>query len=239
MNATITNFIDEVNQLVEQQQIELVRINAWLGEKRTSMSIVAKWEGPIPQDHEVSDKMMELGLGTTYQYGKITAYDGHWKPIKSRNISVSLEEEKNVIPSLVHGILESNECLRRFMGTVTETLTARERTLENVLDKMIIAREETVASESTALALDLALQDAEKADDISIKERALSTLANLGEAYIGAQAKAIDPATLKSMLMAQPEIIDTLLDDDDVVNLIGAKYLSKTMVDNDPLEDID
>ena len=93
-------------------------------------------------------------------------------------------------------------------------------------------REQVVEERSTALALDLALQDAEKEGELNYKERALETISQGVQAYI-ANKTAMTPAGLKSLMLQHPGLIDELVKDEEVVSLISQRIMSNKLEGND------
>ena len=75
------------------------------------------------------------------------------------------------------------------------------------------------------MALDLALQDAEKEGELNYKDRALETISQGVQAYI-ANKTAMTPAGLKSLMLQHPGLIDELVKDEEVVSLISQRIMS-------------
>ena len=102
-----------------------------------------------------------------------------------------------------------------------------------MIDQLILAKEETVSAQSTSLALDLALQNAEAENDVDIKERALASLQNIVELYMSKHNKdMLRPENLMAVIKANPQLIDKMMENQELVELIGDRIMSDSTSEN-------
>ena len=85
-------------------------------------------------------------------------------------------------------------------------------------------QEEIVEARTTALALDLAIQESEKESTSNYKDRALETLAKLAENYM--TPPSITSSGLKEIVKNHPEILDELMLDEELVGMISQRIMS-------------
>lgn len=200
------------------------------GDQRQSLSIIGRYEiiiddGMIiaPTIEELEDCLSMSGYGDEKQFARIIAYDEKGRQIKS--LSLKQEKAHDDQASLVDGILAMAGEMRRFVATINHTLEAREETLTHIIDQLMVSRHAEIESNAAALALDMELQQAEQNHGSDHKERALGLAESVVSQMVGASQ--LTPESIKSLLMSSPEIIDNLLEDDDIVNIVGAKFMSR------------
>jgi hypothetical protein len=214
----ITYFLENLPEAAE-------RVKALVGENRMKMPIIAQWED-IPDDSTIHDAVMEAGYGTDYGHGRLIAMDGKGRQIKSISLPpIQINNGSSIEHRLVDAVLASNDCLRRFVGTLSSTLEKREDTLEAIMDRLIASREETLAAESTSLALDLALQTAEEDSQTDIKERALQSLETLAELAMKKIDKRKTPSAenLLEIVKDDPALIDEIAKNEELVAMIATR----------------
>ena len=93
----------------------------------------------------------------------------------------------------------------------------------------MMSREEALEERMNAVALDLALQDAEKESEMDWKGRTLDTIAGLGMQYMSTQAGNITPEVLKHAMATNPDIVDDMLQDEEIVSTISQKIVQRSL----------
>lgn len=215
-----------LEQLAEVEPCKLV-VRA--GEARQSQSIIARYEIVIhdgvitsPTVEEIEDVMLSNGFHDDKPYVRCIGYDEKGRQLKS--VSLKHEQKNNDQHSLVDGILAMAGEMRRFVSTINTTLEAREETLQHIIDQLMIAKHSEIESHAASIALDMELQKQEEMSGSDSKERALS----LAESVVGQMMGArLSPAAIKDLILGSPELIDSLLEDDQVVAAVGAKFMKK------------
>ena len=201
-----------------------------IGNNRQRLRTVRRWEY-IPEEGELLDELEDQGFGLDYQYARLIVRDEKGRQIRSLSFKEALEKEEESkteshISTLVNGILSMASEQRRFLATLNTTLQQREAMMSSIIDKLMESREEVMQERTNALALDLALQDSEKENAFNYKERALETLATLGQQYLSNQR--FNVQDIKKMLIANPEILDAMMEDEEVWSLLTSKFSGST-----------
>ena len=205
------------------------KLSVRLGSQRTRLTQVHSF-GMLPTEEEILDCLEDYGYGTEYGYARLIWQNEKGQAVRSVSLSKPLIEEdgQSTVKVLVDGLLDMAAEQRRFLSTLNETLQQRENTLSVVLEKLMDSREEVMEERTQALALDLALQESEKESQFNYKERALETLTHLGETFIQSKNQ-LTPDKVKSLMLQHPELIDALVQDEEVVNLIGSRIMSSKL----------
>lgn len=210
------------------------KVKLLIGDNSRKMAIAEQWDY-IPDDSTIEDATINAGYGTEFAYARLICVDDKGRQCLSRSLPIAeLPSSASTIEHrLVSAVIESNESLRRFVDTVTSTLEKREDTLTSMIDQLILAKEETVSAQSTSLALDLALQNAEAENDVDIKERALASLQNIVELYMSKHNKdMLRPENLMAVIKANPQLIDKMMENQELVELIGDRIMSDSTSEN-------
>lgn len=207
------------------------KLSIRIGAKRAQLSHVQSLQY-IPAEQEIIDSLDEYGFGTEYGYARLVWQDEKGRQVKTHSMSTELESdgsETGTIKVLVNGLLEMAAEQRRFLSTLNSTLQQRENTLTSVLETLMMSREEVLEERLTAAALDLALQDAEKESEMDWKGRTMDTIAGLGMQYFADKAGTITPEVLKHAMASNPDIVNDMLNDEDIVSVISQKIVEKTL----------
>lgn len=206
------------------------KLSIKIGAKRTQLAHVHSFQY-IPPEQEILDALEEYGYGVDYGYARLIWNDEKGRQVKTYSLSTELENDdtNGTIQILVNGLLEMAAEQRRFLGTLNATLQQRENTLTSVLDTLMMSREEVLEERMNAVALDLALQDAEKESEMDWKGRTLDTVAGLGMQYMATQAGTITPEILKYAMSTNPDIVDDMLQDEEIVSTISQKIVQKSL----------
>lgn len=210
------------------------KLSLKVGAKRTKLSHVHSFQY-IPAEDEILDTLESYGYGIDYRYARLVWNDEKGRQVKTFSFSTELDEDEDnsTVKVLVNGLLEMAAEQRRFLSTLNATLQQRENTLTNVLETLMESREEVMEERTNALALDLALQDAEKETNLDYKGRALETLSQLGEVFIASKTGAITPDMLKQAMATNPDIVDDMLNDEEFVQVVSQKIVEKSLSNND------
>tara|TARA_R110002124_G_scaffold249042_1_gene414152 strand:- start:2637 stop:3323 length:687 start_codon:yes stop_codon:yes gene_type:complete len=207
------------------------KLSIKMGSKRHQLAHVHSF-AYIPSEEEIQDAMGDYGYGVDYQFARLVWNDEKGRQVKTFSMSTGLIEdggETGTIKVLVDGLLEMAAEQRRFLSTLNATLQQRENTLTSVLETLMMSREEVLEERMNAVALDLALQDAEKESEMDWKGRTMETLAGIGQTYMATAAGQITPDILKHAMASNPDIVNDMLNDDDIVSTISQKIVEKTL----------
>ena len=154
--------------------------------------------------------------------------------MKSLSLSTPLsnEESQSDLSKTLDCMLSLVAEVRRFTSVQNEGNEKLMSALIKSQDRNDELREQVVEERSTALALDLALQQSEADSEgaFDYKEKALQAAMTLGQTYIASQSK-MTPEALKNLVKQHPEIIDELVKDEEVVSIIGSRIMSNKLED--------
>jgi hypothetical protein len=219
------------------------KLSIKLGSSRTKLTNVATIE-PLPSEEEILDTLEQYGYGTEYPYARLMWYDDKRHCVKSLSMHEPIEddEQKAIVSVLTSCIIDLVAENRRTLNTQNEVMIKREQTIENILDKFMRSQEEVISERSTALALDLSLQQLEQDGQESYKERGVQAILQLAETYMQTKLGAnIDPSTIKTEQFVEyvknnsemkESLIDAFLDDEEVVQMISKKLVSRSLGEN-------
>ncbi len=175
-----------------------------------------------PTVEALEDCLSLGGFDDQRTYARLIAYDEKSSQLKS--LSIQHQHKIDEQSSLVDGVLAMAGEMRRFVSVINTTLEQRENTLQHVIDQLMIAKHSEIESHAASIALDMELQKQEEIHGADSKERALS----LAEAVVGQMmGSKLTPASIKDLILGNPELIDSLLEDDQVVAAVGAKFMKK------------
>ena len=221
MDISLT--IDQLPDTAEQLVLKL-------GSQRRKLTQIKKFEY-CPPEEEILDCLRSFGFGSDYPFARLMWYDvtGR-KCVRSLSVTEELEEEPQTITAkLVDGMLEMASEMRRFQGTITETLITREKTLENVLEKLISSREANMVERQIALTMQRELEYSEFAAETDYKTQAIAALSNAANTWAQSQTKNMTPEMMSKLILANPEYIEHALEDEKLTKLIAEKIAAKTL----------
>lgn len=214
---TVTSFIESMPLHAETLVVRA-------GEVRTKLGIVHRFN-TMPDDLTVQQVLEQNGFGESVGYARLIAYGEDGKQVKSCSLSADIDPGGDTTARLVDGIIRSNQCIRRFMGTVTKTLEDRERTLNEVLARLIDAKED--ALDEQAAVLQAAMDETERDGALDVKERALDIIGQLGAVWMQQQG-GMTAEGLKAAVMSSPEVLDSLMEDPEVLSVIGERMAARS-----------
>jgi hypothetical protein len=206
----------KIERWLEKLPPETIQIVLRGGDDRRTESILERWN--IEDVANIPDDTIELM--ETEQQGRLIAYDERSKQLRA--ITIRTEQTQQATSDtgmLVEGILRMAEEQRRFVATITDSFQVMHETIQDALYK-----ERDHQEEITELQLALALEQAQNAnDEPSTADKALGVITQVLESK-----KAIsDPVGMaKNLLSSHPEIIDSLLADETIVEMITKKIVS-------------
>lgn len=206
----------KIERWLEKLPPETVQIVLRGGDDRRTESILERWN--IEDVANIPDDTIELM--ESEQQGRLIAYDERSKQLRA--ITIRTEQAQQATSDtgmLVEGILRMAEEQRRFVATITDSFQVMHETIQDALYK-----ERDHQEEITELQLALALEQAQNAnDEPSTADKALGVITQVLESK-----RAIsDPVGMaKNLLSSHPEIIDSLLADETIVEMITKKIVS-------------
>lgn len=206
----------KIERWIEKLPPETVQIVLRGGDDRRTESILERWN--IEDIANIPDDTIELL--ESEQQGRLIAYDERSKQLRA--ITIRTEQAQQATSDtgmLVEGILRMAEEQRRFVATITDSFQVMHETIQDALYK-----ERDHQEEITELQLALALEQAQNAnDEPSTADKALGVITQVLESK-----RAIsDPVGMaKNLLSSHPEIIDSLLADETIVEMITKKIVS-------------
>lgn len=185
------------------------------GEDRRQETILERWN---PDDvPNILDEALEL-MEEEVQ-GRLIAYGEKGKQLRSITIRNDIQTNTQTETGLlVEGILRMAEEQRRFVATITDSFQVMHETIQDALYK-----ERDHQEEITELQLALALEQADnESNEPSTTDKALGVISQV----LQAKASPGDPVQVaKDMVLNNPEIIDSLLDDESIVDLVTKKIM--------------
>jgi len=207
------------------------RISLRTGETRTNLSMCGQFDCELidgrivnPTVEALEDCLSLGGFDDQRTYARLIAYDDKSTQLKS--LSIQHQHKIDEQSSLVDGVLAMAGEMRRFVSVINSTLEQRENTLQHVIDQLLQAKYQEIESNAATIALDMELQRREEAAGVDSKSRALELAESVVAQMMSAGAAgAASQMNLKDLIMSQPQIIDDLLDDEDVVNLVKKKFM--------------
>jgi len=220
---------------IEQLPQGATRTALKLGSKRTKLTHVHSFEH-LASEEEIMDSLHEYGYGMDYGFAKVTWLNEKGQTVKSISLNTPLVSEQNQsdLSKTLDCMLSLVAEVRRFTAVQNEGNEKLMTALIKSQDRNDELREQIVEERSTALALDLALQQSEADSEgaFDYKEKALQAAMTLGQTYIASQSK-ITPESLKELVKSHPEIIDELVKDEEVVSIIGSRIMSNKLEDSE------
>jgi hypothetical protein len=206
----------KIERWLEKLPPETVQIVLRGGDDRRTESILERWN--IEDIANIPDDTIELL--ESEQQGRLIAYDERSKQLRA--ITIRTEQAQQATSDtgmLVEGILRMAEEQRRFVATITDSFQVMHETIQDALYK-----ERDHQEEITELQLALALEQAQNVNnEPSTADKALGVITQVLESK-----RAIsDPVGMaKNLLSSHPEIIDSLLADETIVEMITKKIVS-------------
>ena len=206
----------KIERWLEKLPPETVQIVLRGGDDRRTESILERWN--IEDVANIPDDTIELM--ESVQQGRLIAHGERTKQLRA--ITIRTEQAQQATSDtgmLVEGILRMAEEQRRFVATITDSFQVMHETIQDALYK-----ERDHQEEITELQLALALEQAQNAnDEPSTADKALGVITQVLESK-----RAIsDPVGMaKNLLSSHPEIIDSLLADETIVEMITKKIVS-------------
>ena len=182
------------------------------GDDRRSETILERWE---PDNLAcIVDECLEL-MQDEHQ-GRLIAYGDKGRQLRSVTIRNELQEgqPQSETAILVEGLLRMADEQRRFLATITDTFETMHETVRECMHQEQDTREE-ISDLQVALAME---QIQNSTDAPSTADKALNIFAQVLQQQ---GKKAAESA--RDMVLNNPEIIDELLNDDDIVSMVVEK----------------
>ena len=182
------------------------------GDDRRSETILERWE---PDNLAcIVDECLEL-MQDEHQ-GRLIAYGDKGRQLRSVTIRNELQEgqPQSETAILVEGLLRMADEQRRFLATITDTFETMHETVRECMHQEQDTREE-ISDLQVALAME---QIQNSTDAPSTADKALNIFAQVLQQQ---GKKAAESA--RDMVLNNPEIIDELLKDDDIVSMVVEK----------------
>jgi hypothetical protein len=210
-----------------------------LGSVRTKLTQVHVWDY-LATESEIMDVLREYGYGSEYKFARVMWHGKGGATVKTLSISTPLENEEGQ-----SDLSKTLDCMLLLVGEVRRFTSVQNEGNEKLMTALLKSqdrndelREQIVEERSTAVALDLALQQSESdsSQSFDYKEKALEAAMTLGQTYIASQSK-ITPDTLKNLVKNHPEIVDELLQDDEVVSIIGHRIMNRK-IEKETISDV-
>ena len=182
------------------------------GDDRRSETILERWE---PDNLAcIVDECLDL-MQDEHQ-GRLIAYGDKGRQLRSVTIRNELQEgqPQSETAILVEGLLRMADEQRRFLATITDTFETMHETVRECMHQEQDTREE-ISDLQVALAME---QIQNSTDAPSTADKALNIFAQVLQQH---GKKAAESA--RDMVLNNPEIIDELLNDDDIVSMVVEK----------------
>ena len=218
---------------MEQLPETACKLSIKVGSQRIKMTQVQVF-AYLPTEEEILDCLEDYGYGTEYGFARLQWQNEKNKPVKSLSLSTPLESENNQsdLSKTLDTMLSLVSEVRRFTAVQNE---GNEKLMEALIksqDRNDELREQVVEERSTALALDLAIQDMEKSGEENYKDRAIEMLSQGVQAYLASKSR-LTSEELKNLMLQHPGLIDELVKDEEVVKLISQRIMSNKLEEDD------
>ena len=182
------------------------------GDDRRSETILERWE---PDNLAcIVDECLEL-MQDEHQ-GRLIAYGDKGRQLRSVTIRNELKEgqPQSDTAILVEGLLRMADEQRRFLATITDTFETMHETVRECMHQ-----EQDTREEISDLQVALAMEQIQNSNDApSTADKALNIFAQVLQQQ---GKKAAESA--RDMVLNNPEIIDELLNDADIVSMVVEK----------------
>ena len=182
------------------------------GDDRRSETILERWE---PDNLAcIVDECLEL-MQDEHQ-GRLIAYGDKGRQLRSVTIRNELQEgqPQSDTAILVEGLLRMADEQRRFLATITDTFETMHETVRECMHQ-----EQDTREEISDLQVALAMEQIQNSNDApSTADKALNIFAQVLQQQ---GKKAAESA--RDMVLNNPEIIDELLNDADIVSMVVEK----------------
>ncbi len=182
------------------------------GDDRRSETILERWE---PDNLAcIVDECLEL-MQDEHQ-GRLIAYGDKGRQLRSVTIRNELQEgqPQSETAILVEGLLRMADEQRRFLATITDTFETMHETVRECMHQ-----EQDTREEISDLQVALAMEQIQNSNDApSTADKALNIFAQVLQQQ---GKKAAESA--RDMVLNNPEIIDELLNDADIVSMVVEK----------------
>ena len=207
----MTQYATKIYRFFETLDENVTSVTLRAGMDRRSEQTIEKWAPPFEPENiaDIVDETMQ-----SEQQGRLIAYCQS-KQIKSISFSNLHTIAQSETALLVDGILRMAEEQRRFVATITDSFQVMHETIQET-----IMKERTHHEEVAELQLAVAL--AEKEQEQEEKSTVQSAIEMFGTVL---QAKNGQKLDIKKYLLDNPDIVDTLLKDDDIVTLVTDKMI--------------
>lgn len=207
----MTQYATKIYRFFETLDENVTSVTLRAGMDRRSEQTIEKWAPPFEPENiaDIVDETMQ-----SEQQGRLIAYCQS-KQVKSISFSNLHTIAQSETALLVDGILRMAEEQRRFVATITDSFQVMHETIQET-----IMKERTHHEEVAELQLAVAL--AEKEQEQEEKSTVQSAIEMFGTVL---QAKNGQKLDIKKYLLDNPDIVDTLLKDDDIVTLVTEKML--------------
>jgi len=207
----MTQYATKIYRFFETLDENVTSVTLRAGMDRRSEQTIEKWAPPFEPENiaDIVDETMQ-----SEQQGRLIAYCQS-KQIKSISFSNLHTIAQSETALLVDGILRMAEEQRRFVATITDSFQVMHETIQET-----IMKERTHHEEVAELQLAVAL--AEKEQEQEDKSTVQSAIEMFGTVL---QAKNGQKLDIKKYLLDNPDIVDTLLKDDDIVTLVTDKMI--------------
>jgi hypothetical protein len=208
MNAKISRWLERMPDQTHQ-------IILRAGDSRADETIIEKWILPIDDYADVVDVVADV-MESEIQ-GRLIAYDGKSKQLRSLSVRSTTQTTNQPTETgmLVEGILRMAEEQRRFVATITDSFQTMHETIQ---DAIFVEREHHEEMADAQLAIAMSQMEHEQ-NQTSTTDKALQMFADVLNSR-----KNID---LKKTILENPNLIDSFLDDEEIVNLVMAKFSQK------------
>ena len=181
---------------------------------------------------QIENVLNDSGFGYEYEKARIFAYSFDGKHLNSKLIRKDNNKEQTGEVSAITALAQNNIAMsnevRRTLAIVTDSNVRLLELISSMAEGFVEAKREQVQSESEKLAYEMVLENAMHEDDNSVKEQGLNVLNTIAQTLMG---KGIDAETIKDTIKNDPGVVDSFVDDDEVVNAVMQAIYRKKNVE--------
>lgn len=202
----------KITRWLERLPDDTTQIVFRAGDTRQEESIIDRWTIPLDDMDDVIDLVQETM--ETELVGRLIAYNGRSKQLRSMTVRATAPQatQTTEIGMLVEGILRMSEEQRRFVSTITDSFQTMHETIQ---DALYVEREHHEETAELQLALALEQMNSENQKE-SATDKALGLFAQVLQ-------QKNSPVNLKEMILQNPDIIDSFLNDDEIISIVTEK----------------
>lgn len=186
---------------------------------------------------EILTEAENLGWGTDFTHIRVMGYTEEMEYLKSIQLSQPIQwvddtpntngDYPQAITQLTQGMLAMSAEIRRTLHVVTEQLAHRETVQAEMIETLMDSRRMQAEAEANHMRLENYLEAEGLAGNDTFKAAAMEQLGSIFQTVIAAKNAAPSIDTIKAWANSNPEFVDTLIEDEELVSKVVNAYMTK------------